>query len=354
MAVTELRRRQGILVRAVLGRLEGRTVPMPAWGLEPARLVGLATGLTALAAHLWRPGEPAIEATLRAHLDEQAEQVARRAERLRDVIPGVMRALAEAEVPAVVVKGHALADAVWGLPASRPMADVDVVVPPTSRAVAGAALERAGLRWWSSNSHEDAYLAWGDGGAGRLDGESADHNGRVELHPGWSEHLHGYDVDGFDVIGAAAGGSLPLAPLTAQALGHLGACVVRAEVRAVNVVDAWWCSRAGVDWIEVERWAGEADPRLVAPAMWLVGAVAPGVVPVEVVDRQLARLPSAARGALERSGPDDVWRDPTARTSIGWRQAFARTPSERARVIDQAAFAGRPRTLGTVRARLHR
>jgi hypothetical protein len=353
-----MKRQQGELVRVVLDRLAGREAPMPSWSLDAHRMAGLATGLTALVAHLTR-GEP-MRATLRAHLDEQAGQVAERVQRFRALVPRVASTLAAADVPAVFVKGAALIDGVWGLPHARPMADVDLVVPSHLRAVAGAALEAAGHRWWASTSYEDAYLAWGDGSAGRRDGESAAHNGRIEVHPGWREHLHGYDAEGFDVIAAAAADpvcgapKLGLAALTAQALGHLGACVVRNEVRAVNVVDVWWCARAGVDWDDVGGWLAGADARLSAPALWVVDRVLPGLVPASLVTSEMARLPAPAADVLVAASTDAVWRDPTTRTSLSWRKAFTASNVELARMADQAVFAGGPRTARALAGRIRR
>jgi hypothetical protein len=357
VTVTSLRRQQGELLRSVLERLHGRAAPLPSWSLDEHRMAGLATGLTALVAHL-TAGEP-LESSLRAHLDEQAHQVATRIGRFQALIPEVAATLVHADVPAVFVKGAALLDGVWGIAGARPMADIDLVVPAHLRAVAGAALETAGHRWWASTSYEDAYLAWGDGSEGRRDGESAAHNGRIEVHPGWREHLHGYDAEGFDVIAAAEVGAegalrLGLAALTAQVLGHLGACVVRNEVRAVNVVDVWWCHRSGVDWEEVGSWLVRADARLTAPAVWLVDRVLPGVVPVALVAAELARLPSSASALLRDASTDVVWRDPTTRTTLAWRSAFARSTVERVRLMDQAVFAGGPRRPATLAARVRR
>ena len=216
-------------------------------------------------------------------------------ERFQALQERVIEALAGADVPAVFVKGAELIDGVWPHPETRPMADLDVVVPPHLRAQAGAALVAAGCAWWTSTAYEDAFLGWGDGSTGRVDGESADHNGRVEVHPGWLEFVHGYEVTGFDVIDAAQPIDgrlrLPLDALTAQVIGHLGATVVRAEVRALNVVDIWFCHRRGVDWHHVSRLLDRADPRLAAPGLWLADRLIPGVVPDAVVAHRCTDFP---------------------------------------------------------------
>jgi hypothetical protein len=266
--------------------------------------------------------------------------------------------LARAGVPAVVVKGGALIDDVWGVPDARPMADVDLVVPAWRRAETAALLDAAGYRWASSGPTEDTWLAWGDGTPGRLDGESADHNGKLEIHPGWCEALHGYTVTGPDLLDAAVGDPalpggrrLPSAVLTAHVLGHLASTVVRAEVRAVNVVDVWWCAAAGVDWDEVAGVLARTDPRLTAPGLWLARELLPDRVPQPLSAREFDRLPRAAQRCLDAVAPEDVFRDPASRTTVGWRQAFA-TGTERAAVLDQMAFPDGRRRVGALAQRV--
>ena len=346
---TERRAQQRQFVDAVVDRLRGGDRPLPSLDAATLRFAGLATGLTALAAHLTDDGAAAgvVDPSVTDWLAEQRSEVARRVDRFRELVPRVRSVLAEADVPAVAVKGAALAASaqpVWGIAEARPMADIDLVVPRRYRAQASAALQRAGLRHDTSSTYEDVFLAWGDGGVGRTDGESAAHNGRVEVHPDWTEFLHGYVARGFDVESQwTADPDLPgsfrlgLAPLTANVLGHLASTVVRAEVRAVNAVDLWWCDRAGVDWDEVGALCRSLDPRLTAPGLWLAYGIVPGSVPVRLLASEFDRLPRAARRALDAAAPEDVFRDPDARTTPSWRQAFA-LGAEHLAVLDQMAF----------------
>lgn len=351
-----MRANQRQLVNAVLAGLRGRPVAAPSLTFAEFRIAGLATGLTALFGELFAGSVTLdeLDPHTRRHLDEQRRQVRARVTRFLAVVPRVADALWAADVPAVFVKGAELIDGVWEHPTARPMADVDVVVPPHLRAQAAAALAAAGCPWWMSTSYEDAFLAWGDGGVGRLDGESADHNGRIEVHPGWVEFIHGYEVRGFDVIGLAQQRDghlhLPLAALTAQVLGHLGATVVRGEVRALNVVDVWYCHRRDVDWQRVGSLMTTADPRLSAPGLWIVDRLMPGVVPAEVVSLQMQRLPSSARRLLDATEPHEVFRDPAARTTFRWRQGFAVHRRERVHIVDQMIWPDHRRTMrATVR-----
>jgi Uncharacterised nucleotidyltransferase len=347
-----MRDHQRQLVTAVLAELRGQRAEPLTMTLDQFRLAGLATGLTALLGELGTTtSRPAAEdAAIHRHIAEQGDQVRARVERFQQLKARVIDAFAAADVPAVFVKGAELIDGVWPYPLTRPMADLDVVVLPHLRAQAGAALVAAGCPWWTSTAYEDAFLGWGDGSTGRLDGESAEHNGRVEVHPGWLEFVHGYEVTGFDVIGTAQPIDgrlrLPLDALTAQVVGHLSATVVRAEVRALNTVDTLFCDRRGADWHHVSELLDRADPRLAAPGLWLVDRLIPGMVPGDVVAAQMQRLPATARRLLEATEPHAVFRDPNARTTFGWRQAFTIGPRERVRVVEQMVWPSPHRSIG--------
>ena len=263
----------------------------------------------------------------------------------------MLTTLADVDVPATPVKGAELVNGIWPYPSARPMSDIDVVVPADLRAQATAALVAAGFRFDGASPHEDTFLAWGDGSVGRTDGESVDHNGRVELHPGWNEFIHGYVVNGLSIeahtsvrpLNGTDCARLDLAAVTASVLGHLSSTVVRCEVRALNVVDVWFCHAAEVEWPAVSSLLDECDPRLTGPGVWLVAQLLPDVVPVAMVQRQVPRLPSAARRRLDRMDPAATLRDASARTTVGWRQAFAMRPGERAAVLRQMAQSARVR-----------
>ena len=244
------------LLQFVLDRLRGIDSPVPAMTLEQMKRTGFATGLTALAAEL---AAVDFASELQPYMQQQRTQVADRVERFRPIIGRVLTALGDVDVPATPVKGAELVNGIWSFPSARPMSDVDVIVPVELRAQATAALVAAGFEFEGASPHEDTFLAWGDGSIGRTDGESVDHNGRVELHPGWNEFIHGYTVNGLSIdahttIRPLSGidcARLDLAAVTASVIGHLSSTVVRCEVRAVNVVDVWFCHAAGVEWASV-------------------------------------------------------------------------------------------------------
>ena len=296
---------------------------------------GFASGLTALLAEL---AIADFAEDLRPYLDDQRRQVAPlRVERFQPIIFRVLAALAAVDVPATPVKGAELVNGIWEWPSARPMSDVDVIVPPQLRAQAAAALVAEGFVFDGASTHEDTFLAWGDGSVGRTDGESVDHNGRIEIHPGLGEFIHGYVVGGLSLeshtshreLGGVECARLDLDGVTASVVAHLSSTVVRGEVRPINVVDVWFCDAAGADWQSVVALLDECDPRLSGPGLWLTSRLLPGVVPSHHVDRQLDRLPEPARRRLTGAEPSAVLRDPNvanhARLEAGIHRARRRT-----------------------------
>jgi Uncharacterised nucleotidyltransferase len=337
-----------MLLRFVIDRLRGIDAPAPAMTLPQLQRAGFATGLTALVAEL-AGDDFAID--LQPYLRQQRDQVAARVERFRPVIVRVLQALADADVPATPVKGAELVNGIWPYPSARPMSDIDVIVPVELRAQATATLVAAGFTFDGASPHEDTFLAWGDGSIGRTNGESVDHNGRVELHPGWGEFIHGYVVEGFSLdehtgalpLAGTDCARLDLAGVTAAVIGHLSSTVARCEVRAVNVVDVYFCHAAGAEWQVVRTLLDECDPRLTGPGLWLIAQLLPGIVPSALVDREVGRLPGAARRRLGATDPATTFRDASSRTTLGWRQAFTMRPGERAAVLRQMTRSTRVR-----------
>lgn len=336
------------LLQFVVDRLRGVDTPPPLMSLAELRATGFATGLTAVVAEL---AAADFSDELRGYLLEQQQQVSARVERFRPILATVLATLGSIAVPATPVKGAELINGIWPWPSARPMSDIDIIVPVRLRAQASAALTGAGFVFDGSSQHEDTFTAWGDGSIGRTDGESIDHNGRVEVHPGWGEFIHGYVIHGLPIeshttvrlLDGTECARLDLAGVTASVIGHLSSTVVRCEVRAINIVDVWFCKKAGADWPTVAALLDECDPRLAGPGMWMVSRLLPGVVPEEIVDRQVARLPAAARRRLDGLDPAATLRDRSSRTTFGWRQAFAMRGTERFAVLRQMARSKRVR-----------
>jgi hypothetical protein len=108
-------------------------------------------------------------------------------------------------------------------------------------------------------------------------------------------------------------------------------------VRALNVVDVWWCAQRDLDWVRVSELMAHADARLTAPGLWLVARALPGMLPDGLLSAELARLPPRARQLLHQTHTSEVLRDPAGRTTLMWREAFAHTMRERKAIIRQMA-----------------
>ena len=334
------------LLRWVRQLTDGDVTPPPPLSGDRFARAGLFTGLTALAATLAAEHALVLPAPWQAFATDQRQQVARRVERFALHLPRVLSVLDRADVVAIPVKGAVLMGEVWRHGRARPMADIDIVVPPSQRATAVGALTDAGFVAHGTAPWEDTFQLWGDGTIGRRDGESVDHNGKLEVHPGWVERLHGYEVDDDGVVldaaepGTLAGAPcrrLPAAVFAAQVIGHLSACVVRCEVRGVNVIDAVFSldalDAAGFDtFCDVLT---NLDPRLTGPGLWLVDGHATRLGITALVERELARLPRPARRLLCQQAPSDVLRGDDVRTSWQWRRAFATDADEQLAVARQ-------------------
>lgn len=346
------------LLVAVLALLDGDADALEAPALGALRAdtpafqrAGFASGLTAALFVAAERCGVAPPATWRAYGEDQRREVATRLQRFAPVLDTALGALAGADVPALPVKGAVLAEGRWaaaGLAGARPMSDLDLLVAPAQRERAIAALAGCGYRLVERSPWEDTVLAWGDGSVGRTDGESADHNGKIELHPGWVERLHHYLVDdGGLLLGELAtpgelGGRACLrlddAALALHVLGHLAATVIRAETRPMHVLDAVLCLEAldDDDRARLSALGRHIDARLLAPALWLVARYRPHAVPDGLLEGSMARLGPRARRRLEHSDRQAVLRDPSNRTTVAWREAFTTTAAERLAMARQA------------------
>lgn len=346
------------LVRLVLELLDERAPPnFAAEALAPLvedeatfRAVAFASGLTAAIAGLAGRRAVALPPAWVPYAEEQAGQVAARQRRFEALLPLALGALHDAGVAALPVKGAVLATERWPLAGCRPMSDIDLLVAPDQRGRAAEALVAAGYPLVDSSDWEDTFLAWGDGSVGRTDGESAEHNGKIELHPGWVERLHNYLVsDGGALLGpggAATMGSLAgvaclrldAAAMALHVVGHLSATVIRAEVRPLHVIDALLCLEVLDDtgWQRFAALADLVDARLVDPGLWLATRYRPASVPAAVAERRRHALRAQARNRLAGCEPAAVYRDPARRTGLAWRAAFTTATAERLAMGRQA------------------
>lgn len=87
-----------------------------------------------------------VPTTIRASLQQQEEQNARRVERMHGELAAILRLAAERGIEVVPLKGSALAGMTGVDTRRRPMADLDLLVRPASRGSMGAVLSDLGYR----------------------------------------------------------------------------------------------------------------------------------------------------------------------------------------------------------------
>jgi hypothetical protein len=225
----------------------------------------------------------------RAYLESAARSLL-----LRSALEAVLGALAAASVPAMPLKGAALAGRIYPDPALREMTDLDVLVPAGTLDAANAALAGVGYRsaypatspwgrpaWMRAHHHHDPPLV--------------DRGGRisVELH----HHLVGPDrAAGLRIADVWRRGGPGRMPAAEDLLLH--ACLhftvnraVRSDGSLAQVADiAWIVHREEIDW-----------PGFTAAA----AGVSPGVYLALFAARELGvAVPDAPLGALRPAGFD--------------------------------------------------
>jgi hypothetical protein len=197
-----------------------------------------------------------------------------------------VRTLAEAGIPIVALKGLSLLLVYYGRDlSSRPMYDVDLLVPAARVADADAALQAAG--WWRAAKRETAY----DFRRGNL--------GAVDLH--WHV-LHQYPSRVFDRMAWQNAHPLPcvgprllgLAPT--ELLLHVCLHGVRRETRRGRAwpLDVVRIAETAGDKIDWERLVDFVDRHRMTLALWdalSYAATLTGTIPESVLD-QLARAPT--------------------------------------------------------------
>ncbi len=126
-------------------------------------------------------GRGLFPATIEAALSEAYTTTAIRNTALLYELERALAALDRAGVPVLLLKGAALAEAIYGDPALRPMADGDLLVQPADRATAQAALRLAGYEPVGEERHPGDTARYESQVALRKPGPLPT---RIELH--WS------------------------------------------------------------------------------------------------------------------------------------------------------------------------
>jgi hypothetical protein len=313
-------------------------------GADALGVAGFTSGMGALLGWWIERGtlaaRPETAALLRLHLAHGRA----RAAALTQTRDDVLRLLEGAGVPAVLVKGGHTAWSVFPDPGTRPMSDVDLVVPPAGVPAARAALLEAG---YASSSHRERpyHEHWAPpGGPRRL---RALHLGHAESP--WAVNLHDSCVrrlanGRFAGLEAAGGPETEEAALGGRAVRVLAgawlpaylalhASQMRENLTLVRLAELALVARGGVDWDALaallER--GRLAPH-VHPAFTLAERLVPGSVPAGFQAFLAAHAGKRAVRRVAALAPADVQR--CERLS---RVLLARRPVEWARALARAA-----------------
>lgn len=286
--------------------------------------------------------------------------------RMRAAMEDALAVLAAAGVPATVVKGMHTAAALFPEPGARPMADVDLVIPPGAVEGAERALAAAGYVRAAADYQRRAYHAdWRPPGeAGEVRSLALNHLGNpvtVNLR------------DGFDrrsAIGAVrlgAPGPADIAPLPGGAgarvlagpflVAHLAAHASeqRENLLLVRLVEIVFAFRTGIDGADVARFlASRGIAHHLYPALALAERLAPGTLG-EALTRVLE---DAAGPRLRRAiaGLDPAYLQRLDRSVAGGRELASRGPADRLRAALHwlVPFTAPGRLAETYRTRLAR
>ena len=254
---------------------------------------------------------------------------------MRGMRDDALAALASAAVPATVVKGMHTAAALFPEPGARPMADVDLVVPPgaagrAERTLAAAGYVRSAADYQRRPYHADWRLP---GAAGRVRSLALNHRDNPV-----SLNLR----DGFDrrsAIGAVrlgapgAGDTAPFPDAAAPArvlagpflVAHLAAHASeqRENLLLVRLVELVLAVRGGVEGGDVARFAASRGiAHHLYPALALAERLAPGTLGGELT----RVLEDAAGPRLRRAiaGLDLAYLQRLDRSVAGGRELAAR------------------------------
>lgn len=338
-------------VRAVLG---GESSP-PLLDV-PAEALGIAcytSGTGPLLGHWIAEGRLAassrIEALLALHLCHNRLRM----ERLGWEATRLATAFDRAEVPCTFLKGMHTAHAYFPDPATRPCADIDVLVAPEQGAAAGRVLADLGYvagradRWPSQRT-------WRKAGSPASPASLS----LVHSNDPWSVDLQtslnrrystGSPVVRLDPI-ARSNAPWPLRP-SASALAqplllvHLAAhasCGL-ASLNLLRLVELHLVIRAdsangSLDWDEVTAGADAAGALgMIYPALRLCEALVPGTVPPGVLRGSRARVPSAVRRIVDPLTPATAHR--VVRCSLAERFMWTASPAALARELFVDTFA---------------
>jgi hypothetical protein len=301
------------VVRATAEGLAGRAAVLDAGGRLGAEALGIAAFLTGTGPLLGRWTERGALAADADAADLFALHLVHgraRAERMHRVLEDALAALAAAGVEAIVAKGMATARTLFPEPGTRPMGDMDIVVPPAAinageRALAGAGFVRLAAEYERRPYHADWRPPDGGGAVHSLSLLHRDNPLALNLRDRFDRHT----ALGTVRLGwPAAADTAPLPGVRTPArmlagpflIAHLAAHAseARENLLLIRLVELVLAFRAGVDAAALEAFLRERRmAHRVHPAITLAERLAPGTVD----PRLLRALDEAAGPRLRRT-----------------------------------------------------
>lgn len=270
-----------------------------------ARAVAAMHGISGLLASglLWRGPE-----VWRQFLGEQREHIMRRQVRIQEFLASIGEHFMSQGIPAQALKGAALHFEGLYHAGERPMADLDLLVPPSHAGRAAGALEGLGLRESHRTIKHRVFVPRGTSHPGKF-GEHADNDIKVELHERICEPLplRLTDISHLVFPPALQPGLNPYpsrAALLAHVLLHAAGDMAYRSLRLVQLNDLALLSRRlrAPDWEKMLSWT----PWWAWPPLTLTELYYGPLVPREVIASTRACCPAILRRACARQRLSDV------------------------------------------------
>lgn len=301
------------VVRATGEVLAGRPAMLDGEGRIGAPALGIAaflTGTGPLLGHWMEHGALSADGDTADLFALHLAHGRARAERMRRMLADALTGLAAAGVEPILVKGAATAYTLFPEAGTRPMGDVDLVVPPAAieaaeRALAGAGFTRLAGDYERRPYHADWRSPGDDGAVHSLALLHRDNPlllnlrdgfdrhaavGRVRL--GWPAPADTVAIPGLGTGARALAGAFLVAHLAAHASEH------RENLLPIRLVDLVLAFRAGVDADALDAFLrARGISHRVYPAIALAERLAPGTVDAGL----LRSLATAAGPRLRRT-----------------------------------------------------
>lgn len=234
----------------------------------------------------------------RAAIANAAARTLARGRRMAADAASVQAALTAASIPFAFLKGAWLAPRIYDPPAARPMADIDIVVPPVAAAAAGRALAGLGYAHVGTSRKHRRFLRPDNHAVVDGRGEHPDNPRPVEVHTRVAESFRGIGMDvttHLDIDRPAA--DWPLALALVHVAMHTTADMLGRRLRLIQLLDVARLAPvlAAADWAAVRAVAATPPrARFVWPALALAGRIAGAPIDAATV----AALRTAVRPSL--------------------------------------------------------